>query len=232
MAHGGQGAPLAPAFHQAITPIDIGSCLFLNLGGIANVTHIDNGQLRCGFDTGPANGLMDAWIFQHRQQTYDRDGEWASSGNVHDELLAKLLQHTYFAQPHPKSTGREAFNLNWLEQVLLSITQPIAAEDVQATLLQLTCDSITQSIRQLHPKPSRLYSCGGGANNRALIAALARALPSCEITTTEALGIAPDWLEASAFAWLAQQRIDAIAVDLSTVTGSTQTQVLGGLYHA
>lgn len=228
MSAGGQGAPFAPAFHQAITPDDIECCAFLNLGGIANITLIENGKVLCGYDTGPANGLMDAWIFKQKGLAFDDSGQWAKSGTVNTGLLAALKSHRYFAQAAPKSTGREEFHLPWLEATLEGIE--ISAEDVQTTLLQFSSETIADEISKQAHMPSVVYCCGGGARNTALLESLQEQLTTARVTTTDELGIAPDWIEACAFAWLAKQRLENRPILLSAVTGAKHECISGAVY--
>jgi len=227
MANGGQGAPFAPAFHQAIAPANINCCAFLNLGGIANITVIKNGTLICGYDTGPANGLMDAWIHKTRQLPYDDNGEWASSGIADQTLLEKLYADPYFHEKAPKSTGREHFNLSWLESISGTTLESIAPANVQATLLTLSVKSICNELKQ-HPSQI-VYCCGGGVHNGALIAGIKKEMADTgsKIKDTSALGIAPDWIEAAAFAWLAEKHLSGKAVNLGVVTGARKASVLG-----
>jgi len=227
MACGGQGAPFAPAFHQAIAPANIKCCAFLNLGGIANITVLNNGKLAGGYDTGPANGLMDTWIQQHRNLPFDNNGEWAASGTVNNALLETLLADIYFSQPAPKSTGREYFHLDWLHNHAPHIAT-LPSNDVQATLMALSAQSISHQLA-IH-SPTVVYCCGGGVHNRALIAQLQALNPNADITDTHSLGIAPDWIEAAAFAWLAKKHMNGEAVDLTQVTGARKPCLLGAKF--
>ena len=231
MATGGQGAPFAPAFHQSIAPQGSETCAFLNLGGIANITLLQHRKIVSGFDAGPANGLMDAWILKNKNCAFDNNGEWARTGKVNSNLLKQLKKHPYFDLPAPKSTGREEFHLHWLESILANGDQ-LAAEDVQATLLRLSSETIADAITQQAHQPSVIYCCGGGAHNAALLDDLQSILNKTTITTTEALGIAPDWVEACAFAWLAQQRMEGKKVSLSDVTGAKRNRIAGCIYAA
>ena len=233
IAAGGQGAPLTPAFHRVICQDQAETCVILNLGGIANITVVVNNEIVSGFDTGPANTLLDGWTQRHRQQPYDADGEWASTGQCQAALLNQLKAHPYFALTAPKSTGREQFNLQWLDMVLANTdTHPISAADVQATLTQLSCDTIATQLLALPDEVKNVYCCGGGVHNRFLLTGLAAACPDHHILTTEALGIDPDWLEASTFAWLAQQTLAKQTVDLGNATNANQATILGGIYLA
>jgi anhydro-N-acetylmuramic acid kinase len=233
IAAGGHGAPLAPAFHKAAFSASNSNRIIVNTGGIANVTWLPiNGEV-IGYDTGPANGLMDSWCYQHRQTPYDKDGQWASSGTTNPALLKQLLAHPYFTTPPPKSTGRENFNLPWLHEQLTLFNIAISPEDVQATLLSLTAESISQQIERLdHKNNAEVYVCGGGAQNKALMHALSKRLQPRAINSTEALGIHPDWVEAVAFAWLAKNTMEAVTGNLPAVTGASKEVILGGIYLA
>jgi anhydro-N-acetylmuramic acid kinase len=236
MAAGGQGAPLVPAFHVGMFGHAQQNRIVLNLGGIANVTVLPAGQPKraYGFDTGPANTLMDVWIQRHRQQPYDANGAWAASGKVHAALLEALLAHDYFSRPAPKSTGREDFHLAWLEtqlaRLLSAISIPI--EDVQATLLELTAVSVAQAIQQTTLTGGELLLCGGGAHNTTLWQRLQNLLPGWTLHSTADFGLAPDWVEATAFAWLARQTLRGQPSNLPAVTGAAGLRVLGGIYPA
>lgn len=229
MAYFGQGAPFAPIFHQVIAPEGIETCAFLNLGGIANLTVIHQNKLVSGFDTGPANGLMDAWINARRGLPYDESGDWANSGKANTSLLNELLKEPFFQQLPPKSTGKETFNLEWLKRK--ASKYDLSDTDIQATLLQLTARSISNSIKALEKKPSKIFCCGGGINNTRLMEALKRENASCNFESTNELGIHPDWIEAATFAWLAKQRIENSAIDLGDITGATKNCLLGGVYQ-
>jgi anhydro-N-acetylmuramic acid kinase len=239
MAAGGQGAPLVPAFHQAIFQDENIHRIILNLGGIANISVLTAGQADkiFGFDTGPANILMDAWCFQHTGQTFDQDGAWAATGQVNEILLNQLLSHEYFSRHFPKSTGREDFNLTWLMQQI-SITQEtnsdiaqISQQDVQATLLQFTAQTVIDAITQTGLTRGELWLCGGGAYNQTLWQALAQGLPNWVLQSTSEMGLAPTWVEATAFAWLTRQRMQGLAGNLPAVTGAQGLRVLGTLTH-
>ncbi|MFT5117249.1 MAG: anhydro-N-acetylmuramic acid kinase [Kiritimatiellia bacterium] len=231
IAAGGQGAPLTPAFHQNVFHSTLCDRIILNTGGIANITWLPKTGNVTGYDTGPANGLMDSWCQQHQQSPFDNGGEWAKSGKVNTQLLTHLLQHPYFALSAPKSTGREDFNIPWLDQQLVSFPQTLQAEDVQATLLALTVESISQQIEKRDSHSSaEIYVCGGGAHNIALMQSLAQRLQPRRILSTESLGIHPDWVEATAFAWLAKQNMEKAAGNLPSVTGADREVVLGGIY--
>jgi anhydro-N-acetylmuramic acid kinase len=227
IAAGGQGAPLVPAFHDKVLRHAHIHRAILNIGGIANLTDLPVEGMTTGFDTGPGNLLMDAWIAKHLNQPYDKDGAWAASGVIIPSLLQQLLNESFFTQSPPKSTGRDLFNLAWLEKHLKENDE---AADVQATLLALTADSIAHAVQRFCKGAKEIYLCGGGAHNAGLISRLQQALPQCLIQKTEVLGIAADWMEAIAFAWLAQQTMQLRPANLPAVTGATHACVLGAIY--
>ncbi|MCB1698992.1 MAG: anhydro-N-acetylmuramic acid kinase, partial [Halioglobus sp.] len=218
-AAGGEGAPLAPAFHAAAFARAGVNRAIVNIGGIANVTLLEGRELRMGFDTGPGNTLLDGWVRRHRQQAYDADGLWAGEGVVDGDLLQALLAHPYFARSGPRSSGKEAFNLAWLDEQLQA-HRGLAAVDVQATLAELTAVSIARTIAASTPAVAELYVCGGGAHNTHLLARLAQQLNGVRVATTEALGTDPDWVEAMTFAWLAQRTLAGMAGNAPAVTGA------------
>jgi anhydro-N-acetylmuramic acid kinase len=229
LAAGGEGAPLVPAFHHWLFRKRGVNRAIVNLGGIANITWLpaaEDGAV-LGFDTGPGNTLLDQWVDRHRNEPYDRDGSWAASGHVQEDLLARLMADEYFAKAPPKSTGREHFNLAWLER---NLTGKLASENIQATLAELTAASIVQGIKFLPDKIGEIYVCGGGSHNRHLLARLGALLPGIPVATTEALGLDPDWVEAAAFAWLAHQTLAGHAGNLPSVTGARHPVLLGGVY--
>ena len=232
LAAGGQGAPLAPAFHAAWFANPQRSRVVLNLGGMANVTLLIPGLAVTGYDTGPANVLMDAWIQQQRGQRYDRHGAWAQTGTVNAALLATMLTDDYFHQPAPKSTGRERFNLAWLQQQLDTLPDLLPAEDVQATLCALTAATVVEAVQEVAAEGMEILVCGGGAHNSHLLAQLGQRLPGCVINTTDAAGLAPDWVEACAFAWLARETLAQRPGNVPTVTGARRPVILGGIYPA
>ncbi len=231
MAAGGEGAPLAPAFHRWFFRKSGANRVIVNIGGIANLSWLPAAEhdALLGFDTGPGNTLLDQWIARERGERYDRDGVWAASGRVHAELLARLLADEYFAKPPPKSTGREHFHLAWLQQRLAGNPKP---QDVQATLAELTAASIAQAMHFLPGRVEEIYVCGGGSHNHYLLARLRAQLPGVPIATTEVLGLDPDWVEAAAFAWLAHQTLAGRPGNLPSVTGAHRPVVLGGIYLA
>ncbi|MFN3714627.1 MAG: anhydro-N-acetylmuramic acid kinase [Alcanivoracaceae bacterium] len=223
MVLGGQGAPLVPLFHRALWG-EAGRMAVLNIGGMANITLLVDGEITAGFDTGPGNVLMDGWIQRHQTIPYDADGLWAASGAIQPALLARLLSDPYFALPAPKSTGRERFHLNWLEDQLGAES----GADVQATLLALTSRSIVDALMPL--APDRVLVCGGGAHNQALMASLRAGLGGIPVLPTDDAGLAADWVEGAAFAWLAWARLNGVPGNATCVTGARTSSVLGALY--
>jgi anhydro-N-acetylmuramic acid kinase len=224
----GQGAPLAPAFHQVLFKSAKKNIGVINIGGIANLSVLFGQQL-IAFDTGTGNTLMDYWCQQHLNKPYDHQGEWAKSGQVIGSLLNAFKQTDYFKLSPPKSTGKEYFSVNWLQQHLLAYKhcQP---QDIQATLSQLTADSISNAIQQFAKDIDELLVCGGGAHNHHLMRLLDQQPYSVKSTATQ--GIDPDHVEAMAFAWLAQQTIHRRAGNLTDVTGANTAVMLGGIYPA
>jgi anhydro-N-acetylmuramic acid kinase len=230
VAAGGQGAPLLPALHAMLLARPGHARVVLNLGGIANITVLGaDGSVR-GFDTGPANGLLDAWCLRHRGEPFDRDGMFAASGRLDPDLLDALLADDYFALPPPKSTGREHFHLDWL-----ATHTPLAGlnpADVQATLLELSARSVAAAIAQYAPDAAEVLICGGGVHNSALMRRLGELLAPRALCSTARHGIDPDFLEATAFAWLARQRLLGLPGNLPAVTGARGPRVLGAIYSA
>lgn len=229
IAAGGQGAPLVPAFHREVFAHPAIDRLIVNIGGIANITCLPVSGHVTGFDCGPGNILMDAWCVRHLNMPYDRDGQWGASGRVIPRLLEDLLAFPYFSLPPPKSTGREMFNIDWLQSCLQGDE---AAQDVQATLVALTAATITRSVLAHCPAANEVYLCGGGAHNSALVCQLRQGLPAREIKLTDALGIDADWVEACAFGWLAQRAIERAPGNLPVVTGAHASRILGAIYLA
>ena len=232
MAEGGQGAPLAPALHNALFRADEFNRCIVNIGGMSNITLLPSDPLSdpLGYDTGPGNCLMDAWIYRHRQQKYDLDGQWAHSGEVNKTLLDSLLAHPYFAAKPPKSTGREEFNLAWLDKILSTFADEVRAENVQASLAELTARSIAEGILNALWPIDEVYLCGGGAYNTELKVRLSNALRGKTLNTTQALGVAPEWVEAVAFAWLAMRRMKELTGNLPAVTGARKMTRLGAIF--
>ncbi|MBW4792194.1 anhydro-N-acetylmuramic acid kinase [Pseudomonas tolaasii] len=231
VAAGGQGAPLVPAFHEALFGEQTGNRAVLNVGGFSNLSLIETGKPVAGFDCGPGNVLLDAWINDQRGEHFDRDGQWAASGKVEPQLLGALLSDPFFQATGPKSTGREVFNLGWLQQHLgkLPAFEP---RNVQATLLELTAQTIVESLQAAQTHTETLLICGGGAHNGALMSRLAALLPSAQVSSTAAYGVDPDWVEAMAFAWLAHCCLEGIAANRPSVTGARGLRVLGAIYPA
>ena len=230
VAAGGQGAPLLPAVHAMLLNAAGRTRVVLNLGGIANITVLAADGRVFGFDTGPANGLMDAWCLRHRGEAFDRDGAFAASGRVDEALLSTLLDDPYFALPPPKSTGREHFHLGWLDARLHSASASPA--DVQATLLELTARSIAAAIDTHASDAEDVLVCGGGVHNRVLVQRLSELLHPRVLGSTAEYGVDPDYLEATAFAWLARQRLLGLPGNLPTVTGARGPRVLGAVHLA
>lgn len=235
MAYGGQGAPFAPAFHQQFFASPKETRAVVNLGGIANVTLLQPSQEPSGFDTGPANTLMDQWIYQHQQKNFDDNGQWALTGQVIPQLLEQLTSDDYFSLAAPKSTGCEYFNLEWFNANLAKLEHKDAKEykpqDIQRTLLELTAITVSNAIStQMANTKGSIYLCGGGAHNKALVELLQSKLPQHRICNTQELGIHPDWVEAMAFAWFASNTINNRITPLSTVTGSSQDSILGSIH--
>ncbi|SHK01513.1 anhydro-N-acetylmuramic acid kinase [Marinobacter antarcticus] len=231
MAAGGQGAPLVPAFHQHFFGSETEDRCILNLGGIANITWIpcEPGSPVTGFDTGPANALMDAWCQDQTGRSYDEDGRWAQEGIVDQALLTDMLSDAYFDRPAPKSTGKEKFNLEWVKTLVQrhGETRP---EDVQRTLLQL---SVITAVRQMPQSPTMtVYVCGGGTRNRLLMRELTQALSPIRVLDTADLGLDPQWVEPTAFAWLARQTMERKPGNLPDVTGAKGPRILGAIYPA
>jgi anhydro-N-acetylmuramic acid kinase len=229
IAAGGQGAPLVPAFHSAVFRSPCEDRAIVNIGGMANITLLpaDPAAAVSGFDTGPGNALMDAWATAHLGAPMDAEGRWAASGRVHQKLLSRLLADEYFARPAPKSTGRERFNRAWLAAALQE-AEELRPQDVQATLCELTALSIAHAAAG-SPPPARVLVCGGGVLNCALMDRLDALLP-CPVESTAAHGLDPRWVEAAAFAWLAQQTLRGRAGNLLAVTGARHPVVLGGIW--
>lgn len=232
IAAGGEGAPLAPAFHATVFGDPRERRAVVNLGGIANVTRLDPDAAVIGFDTGPANILLDAWIGRTRGEACDADGAWAASGTVDTALLARLRRDPWFERPPPKSTGRERFDLDWVDARLAQQPAPVAAADVQATLAALTATTVADGLRATGPAPDRLIVCGGGARNADLVERLRGALPGTAVETSDAHGVDPQRVEALAFAWLAQRRLADRPGNLPSVTGAAHPLVLGALVRA
>lgn len=229
IAAGGQGAPLVPAFHQALFMHRERHRAIVNIGGIANITDLPPNGRVTGFDCGPGNLLMDSWAQRHLGKPYDAEGRWAASGQPISRLLQSWLHHPFFQQAPPKSTGRDTFNMAWLEQCLQPGDTPA---DVQATLLELTARSIAAAIRQYCGNVREIFLCGGGARNKALLHRLQDLLDDCKVDLTDSLGIGTDWVEAAAFAWLAKQTMDRRPGNLPAATGAAGPRILGAIHPA
>lgn len=228
IAAGGQGAPLAPLFHDALFRASEPRAV-LNLGGIGNVTLLPADANASGFDTGPANTLLDAWYRSHYDGTFDADGAWAAAGRVDHDLLAHLMADAFFDTPPPRSTGPEHFNLAWLDAALAGRSlQPV---DVQATLAELTARSAARAIQQQLPSAARVIVCGGGAHNADVMRRLATQLPGIAVESSAAHGIPPDWIEALGFAWLGRETLEGRPGNATAVTGARHQRVLGGIYR-
>lgn len=229
VAAGGQGAPLAPAFHAAVFADPAEDRAVLNLGGIANLSFLPRQAPVTGFDSGPGNCLLDLWAAQHLGKAHDAGGRWAAGGSVLAELLERFLKEPYFALQPPKSTGRDLFNESWLRKALRGGEDPQA---VQATLLELTARSVTAAAAAHCRGAKRLIVCGGGAKNDALMRRLAELSAPAAVESSSRHGIDPQLVEATAFAWLAKQALDGRAASLPSVTGARGARVLGVIYSA
>lgn len=231
IAAGGEGAPLAPAFHAAALAQEGVNRAIVNIGGIANVSLLQGTELHSGFDTGPGNTLLDHWIERQRGERYDAGGQWASSGQPHGGLLEALLAHEYFGKSGPRSTGKEAFNLGWLDARLAAFGS-IPPENVQATLVELTSRTIASAIKASPFEVREVYVCGGGSHNNHLMQRLGEALAPARLDSTAVIGLEPDWVEAATFAWLASRTLRGLAGNAPAVTGASGPRVLGGVFSA
>ncbi len=233
IAAGGQGAPLVPAFHQAVFASPEKNRAVLNIGGMANLTLLPNtGEAVSGFDTGPGNVLMDVWCRRHLGKAHDENGAWAASGECLIELLGLLREHPFLQQAPPKSTGREMFCADWLDLQLHRLTTTPEPADVQRTLLEFTVTTIRDALDRFAGGTDQLLVCGGGVHNRFLMQRLGASLKGVETASTEALGLHPDWVEAVAFAWLAKQTLAGLPGNLPAVTGASHAVILGAIYPA
>jgi anhydro-N-acetylmuramic acid kinase len=238
---GGQGAPLMPAFHQAVFSNNTDHNRYLlNIGGIANITRLaatNQSMPVIGFDTGPGNTLLDQWISRHQSLSYDHDGNWAASGRVVPAVLDQLLDDPYFKLGFPKSTGTDYFNLTWARDQAPGLNS-YPPQNIQATFLQLTVETIRAQVVALDSseqntasRGSELYVCGGGARNHALMIGLRDTLPMLNVRSTNDIGIPPDWVEAMGFAWLGYCHLHGIKSNLPNVTGASQKVVLGECFQ-
>ena len=229
MAAGGQGAPLVPAFHEAVFRDATRSRAVVNIGGISNVTWLSPGKPVSGFDCGPGNVLLDGWARRHLGQHYDEGGKWSAGGKVNRDLLGRLLGDSYFGRPPPKSTGRELFRLEWLDRQLASGVDP---RDVQATLAELTARAIVEAIERHCQPTDEIYLAGGGARNPDLVSRIAKLASGRAVDATDALGVPTAHVESMAFAWLAMKCVRREPVDLSSSTGARGPRILGAIYPA
>ena len=229
VAAGGQGAPLVPAFHKAMFGHAQIHRVIVNIGGISNLSDLPPTGPVNGFDCGPGNLLMDAWINRHKGHRYDRDGAWAATGTIIPDLLHAMLRHPFLAQTPPKSTGRDTFNMAWLESLLYPSYAPA---DVQSSLVELAACCICDAISVHCDRSSEIYLCGGGAHNLTLLSRLQQLLSGRKLSITDDLGIGADWVEAAAFAWLARQTLSGLPGNLPAVTGAAGSRVLGAIYPA
>jgi anhydro-N-acetylmuramic acid kinase len=230
IAVGGEGAPLTPAFHQWLFSDTEKSRAILNIGGIANVTMLSLPTV-VGFDTGPGNTLLDGWIRASLDKPYDDSGNWARSGTVAESLLGEMLSDPYFELQPPKSTGFEYFNGAWVRSKMSSAgTTNISAADIQATLAELSARTIAKSILHISPDIREVLVCGGGIHNQDLMQRLTSYLVGTQVTSTDAFGLHPDWVEAAAFAWLAKRCLEGKPGNLPAVTGAERAEVLGAVY--
>ena len=233
VAAGGHGAPLLPALHAALLRAPGERRAVLNLGGIANLTLLpprDSNLPVRGFDTGPANALLDAWCERHHGTAFDAGGAFAASGRVDDALLAALLAEPWFALPPPKSSGREQFHLDWLRRATATATS--ARRTYRQRLLELTAASVAAALRANQPDTQRLLVCGGGVHNPLLLRRIAARLPGVQVESTAAHGVDPDFVEAMGFAWLARETLAGRPGNLPDVTGARGPRILGALYPA
>lgn len=235
VAAGGQGAPLAPFFHRAWFAQEASNIGVLNIGGISNLTVLQANGNTLGMDCGPGNALMDFWCEKHTGNAYDTDGAWGSTGQVIEPLLTRMLAEPYFAFPAPKSTGRDLFSCAWLANMLqgFEVSKP---QDVQRTLLELTASPISDCARRYEKesgsKLQEIIVCGGGAFNTALMQRLQALIPQAMVINSAERGLPPQEVEATAFAWLAKQCVERVALPLTSVTGARGSRVLGGIYPA
>ena len=234
IAAGGQGAPLAPAFHELVLRDPNSDRIAVNMGGIANITVLpaDKNRPVIGFDTGPANALMDLWCQKHTGERYDRDGAWGAGGKPIQALLDAWLADGWFKISAPKSTHRDYFDFAWIEAGLSKLSASPKPEDVQASLRELSALSVADAIAEYAPGARGVFVCGGGASNARLMQSLAEAMPERNVASTAEHGIDPDWMEAMCFAWLAQRTVESKPGNLPSVTGASHSVILGGIYQA
>jgi anhydro-N-acetylmuramic acid kinase len=234
IAAGGQGAPLVPAFHHALFHSNDEDRVIVNIGGISNITCLPSSSDEpiLGFDTGPGNVLLDYWIQLQLEQSYDSNGQWAASGKCNNKLLSYLLDEPYFKQAIPKSTGRELFNSDWLAKKIALELNDLSPVDIQATITELTALTIANDINRYASTSNSVFICGGGAHNQHLLNRLQSLLDTKNVSTTESLGLHPDWVEACAFSWLAHRTVNKQSGNLPSVTGAKRPVILGAIYPA
>lgn len=230
IAAGGEGAPLVPAFHQAIFSSATKNRAIINIGGIANISYLAKDGSVTGFDSGPGNMLIDYWVERILNKAYDDNGNWAATGKVINHLLEEFLGDSYFSLIPPKSTGRDLFNQSWLEQYIANKNYPV--EDIARTLIELTGQSISLALQQYCPEVEEVYLCGGGARNLLLVSSIHSKLDQIPLYTTKEIGVDVDWVEAVAFAWLAKQAIEKKSSNLPLVTGAIASRILGAIHQA
>lgn len=230
VAAGGQGAPLVPAYHEALFQDNHTHRAILNVGGFSNLSLLSPHQTTHGFDCGPGNVLSDLWISHKKHLDFDNNGQWAASAPVDQELLTLFLSDSFFNKIGPKSTGRELFNFDWLQNKLQQLNKPIADNVVQSSILQLTVDSIVDSLQKAQPITNELIVCGGGAFNDEMLKRLQQKLPNTSVKTTQDFGYPPEWIEAMAFAWLAYCCLEGIPANQPAVTGAKGFRILGAIY--
>ena len=233
IAASGQGAPLTCAYHEIVFRDAQEDRAIINLGGIANITLLpaDKNLDVIGFDIGPANTLLDAWIKKHQDLDFDRNGAWAKTGAVNSGLLNVMLKDEYFKNSPPKSTGREKFNLIWVQYMLDQYEEFVTEKDVQATLVALTTQSIANAIKTWTPNTSRILLCGGGSYNTHLVSQLQETVQNIPVELTSTYGVSEEWMEAMAFAWLAKQTLDGNPGNIPSVTGASKKVALGEIHN-
>jgi len=234
LAAGGQGAPLMPAFHaEHLRVNDIGRVI-VNIGGMANITLLpaNPNKTVTGFDTGPGNVLMDGWYQRHEKGRYDKGGKWAASGKVDEALLQRMQKDKFFKLAPPKSTGREHYDMRWLDKLIKRHGKRLQRKHVQATLCELTAWSIATAITEYAAATHDVIVCGGGVHNTALMFRLQALLGGKQVLSSEDFDIDPDYMEAIGFAWLAKRTLDGKSGNLPSVTGAHHSVVLGGVYFS
>jgi anhydro-N-acetylmuramic acid kinase len=229
IAAGGEAAPLAPGFHYHFFSHPQIVRAVVNIGGFSNASLLVPDEAPVGFDTGPGNCLLDGWVYRHLKLPFDQDGSWAAQGKVNAELLSRLKSHPYFGRTVPKSTGRELFNLSWVDAGLAD--RSIEPVDVQSTLMQLTVETLFEGLKQARQPIEEIYICGGGAQNPELMTRLENA-SGLRVQTTAALGVDPRLVEGCAFAWMAQRTLQGLPANLPSVTGAKGPRILGGIFRA